>query len=413
MAPPTLTEISTAVRMSPFRQHAMAQIFPMQLISKILKLIPVFTGLCALSLAQAQSPLPPIPDPPSIDARGYLLIEQSSGQVLASKNADEPLEPASLTKLMTAYVLFHELASGKVQLSDMVTISEKAWRTQGSRMFIEVGKQVSVEDLMQGMIVQSGNDASVALAEHVAGSEATFAAMMNEYASRLGMSNTQFNNATGLPTDNHITTATDIGRLARAIIEEFPQYYGWYSQKSFRYNGISQNNRNALLWRLDWVDGLKTGMTDAAGYCLVSSGEQQGMRLVSVVMGSSSAKARANASQSLLGYGFRFYERHQLFEQDTPIAKARVWKGEFEQVELGLNKALSAVVPAGRRELLSAEMDLNTNIMAPVSTSQELGQVRIMLDGEVIAREPLRALRDVPEGGFFDRVLDEIQLWFE
>ncbi len=413
MAPPTLTEISTAVRMSPFRQHAMAQIFPMQLISKILKLIPVFTGLCALSLAQAQSPLPPIPDPPSIDARGYLLIEQSSGQVLASKNADEPLEPASLTKLMTAYVLFHELASGKVQLSDMVTISEKAWRTQGSRMFIEVGKQVSVEDLMQGMIVQSGNDASVALAEHVAGSEATFAAMMNEYASRLGMSNTQFNNATGLPTDNHITTATDIGRLARAIIEEFPQYYRWYSQKSFRYNGISQNNRNALLWRLDWVDGLKTGMTDAAGYCLVSSGEQQGMRLVSVVMGSSSAKSRANASQSLLGYGFRFYERHQLFEQDTPIAKARVWKGEFEQVELGLNKALSAVVPAGRRELLSAEMDLNTNIMAPVSTSQELGQVRIMLDGEVIAREPLRALRDVPEGGFFDRMLDEIQLWFE
>ncbi len=413
MAPPTLTEISTAVRMSPFRQHAMAQIFPMQLIPKILRLIPLLTGLCALSLAQAQSPLPPIPDPPSIDARGYLLMEQSSGQVLASKNADEPLEPASLTKLMTAYVLFHELASGKVQLSDMVTISEKAWRTQGSRMFIEVGKQVSVEDLMQGMIVQSGNDASVALAEHVAGSEATFAAMMNEYASRLGMSNTQFNNATGLPTDNHITTATDIGRLARAIIEEFPQYYRWYSQKSFRYNGISQNNRNALLWRLDWVDGLKTGMTDAAGYCLVSSGEQQGMRLVSVVMGSSSAKSRANASQSLLGYGFRFYERHQLFEQDTPIAKARVWKGEFEQVELGLNKALSAVVPAGRRELLSAEMDLNTNIMAPVSTSQELGQVRIMLDGEVIAREPLRALRDVPEGGLFDRMLDEIQLWFE
>jgi len=413
VAPPTLTEISTAVRMSPFRQHAMAQIFPMQLISKILRLIPVLTGLCALSLAQAQSPLPPIPDPPSIDARGYLLIEQSSGQVLASKNADEPLEPASLTKLMTAYVLFHELASGKVQLSDMVTISEKAWRTQGSRMFIEVGKQVSVEDLMQGMIVQSGNDASVALAEHVAGSEATFAAMMNEYANRLGMSSTQFNNATGLPTDNHITTATDIGRLARAIIEEFPRYYGWYSQKSFRYNGISQNNRNALLWRLDWVDGLKTGMTDAAGYCLVSSGEQQGMRLVSVVMGSSSAKARANASQSLLGYGFRFYERHELFAQDAPIAKARVWKGEFEQVDLGLNKALSAVVPAGRRELLSAEMDLNTNIMAPVSTSQELGQVRIMLDGEVIAREPLRALRDVPEGGFFDRMLDEIQLWFE
>ena len=391
----------------------MAQILPMQLISKILRLIPVLTGLCALSLAQAQTPLPPIPDPPSVDARGYLLIEQSSGQILASKNADEPLEPASLTKLMTAYVLFHELASGKGQLSDMVTVSEKAWRTQGSRMFIEVGKQVSVEDLMQGMIVQSGNDASVALAEHVGGSETTFAAMMNEYASRLGMTKTQFNNATGLPTENHITTATDIGKLARAIIAEFPQYYGWYSQKSFRYNGISQNNRNALLWRLDWVDGLKTGMTDAAGYCLVSSGEQRGMRLVSVIMGSSSSKSRANASQALLGYGFRFYERHQLFEQDTPITKARVWKGEFEQVELGLSKPLSAVVPTGRRELLSAEMDLNDNIMAPVSTSQELGQVRIMLDGEVIAREPLHALRDVPEGGFFSRMLDEIQLWFE
>jgi D-alanyl-D-alanine carboxypeptidase (penicillin-binding protein 5/6) len=385
----------------------------MQLISKIFRISLLLVGLGIVSLAQAQQPLPPIPDPPSVDAKGYLLLEQSSGKILASKNADAPLEPASLTKLMTAYVMFNELSSGKVKLDDLVTVSEKAWRTQGSRMFIEVGKQVRVEDLMQGMIVQSGNDASVALAEHVAGSEATFAAMMNEYAQRLGMSNSHFMNATGLPAEGHITTATDIGTLARAIITEFPQYYGWYSQKSFRYNGITQNNRNALLWRLDWVDGLKTGMTDAAGYCLVSSGKQNDMRLVSVVMGSSSSKARADASQTLLGYGFRFFERDQLFEQDTPIANARVWKGEFEQVELGLATPLSVVIPAGRRDRLTAEMDLNTNIMAPVDTTQELGQVRIMMDGELVAQQPLYALREVPEGGFFSRMLDEIQLMFE
>ena len=385
----------------------------MQLISRILRFIPILAGLGMLSLAQAQQTLPPIPDPPAINARGYLLLEQSSGKVLASKNADEQLEPASLTKLMTAYVLFHELSSGKVKLEDMVTVSEKAWRTQGSRMFIEVGKQVRIEDLLQGMIVQSGNDASVALAEHVAGSEATFAAMMNEYAQRLGMSRSHFVNSTGMPADNHLTTATDIGALARAIIKEFPQYYAWYSQQSFTYNGITQSNRNALLRRMDWVDGLKTGMTDAAGYCLVSSGKQNGMRLISVVMGSSSAKTRADASQTLLGYGFRFYERHQLFEQDTPITSARVWKGEFDQVELGLAQPLSAIIPTGRRDRLTAEMDMNTNIMAPVNTSQELGLVRIMMDGVVVAQEPLRALGDVPEGGFISRTLDEIQLWFE
>jgi len=389
----------------------------MQLISRTLRFIPLLAGLGILALAQAQQPtpqqpLPPIPDPPAIDARSFLLLEQSSGKILASKNADEQLEPASLTKLMTAYVLFHELASGKLKLEDMVTVSEKAWRTQGSRMFIEVGKQVRLEDLMQGMIVQSGNDASVALAEHVAGSEATFAAMMNEYAQRLGMTRSHFANATGMPADNHITTATDIGALARAIINEFPQYYRWYSQQSFTFNGITQSNRNTLL-RLDWVDGLKTGMTDAAGYCLVSSGTQNGMRLVSVVMGSSSAKSRADASQTLLGYGFRFYERHQLFEQDTPITNARVWKGETDKVELGLAQPLSAVIPTGRRDRLTAEMDMDTDIIAPVSTGQELGQIRVMMDGVIVAKEPLRALRDVPEGGFISRMLDEIQLWFE
>jgi len=367
-------------------------------------------GLAGIAFAQ---PAPPVPDPPALNARGYLLLEQSTGKILASKNPDERLEPASLTKLMTAYVVFNELAAGKISLADQVTISEKAWRTQGSRMFIEVGKQVAVEDLLQGMIVQSGNDASVALAEYVAGSEATFASLMNQYASRLGMVSSNFQNATGLPADEHYTTASDIGRLARAIIEQFPQYYGWYSQKSYTYNGISQNNRNALLWRLDWVDGLKTGMTDAAGYCLVASGKQNGMRLISVVMGTSSAKARADASQALLGYGFRFYERHQFFEQDTPLTRARVWKGEIEQVELGLEQPLSVVIPAGRRDQLKAEMDLNTNIVAPVDTSQVLGRVRVMLDGELVTEAALRPLRDVPEGGLITRIMDEIQLWFE
>jgi len=372
----------------------------------------LLASMTASAALQAQ-PAPPVPDPPGVNARGYLLLEQSTGKVLASKNAAERLEPASLTKLMTAYVVFHELAAGKISLSDPVRVSEKAWRTQGSRMFIEVGKEVVLEDLLQGMIVQSGNDASVALAEYVAGSEATFASMMNQYAARLGMVDSRFQNATGLPSEEHYTTAADIGILARAIIEEFPQYYHWYSQKSYTYNGITQNNRNALLWRLDWVDGLKTGMTDAAGYCLVSSGQRDGMRLISVVMGTSSAKARADASQALLGYGFRFFERHQFFDKDTALTQARVWKGEIEQVDLGIERPLSVVIPAGRRDALSAEMDLNTNIMAPVEKSQVLGRVRVMLDGELVAEAALRPLSDVPEGGLITRMLDEIQLWFE
>ena len=254
----------------------------------------------------------PTPSPPAINAKAWVLMEANTGQVLAQHKADEQMEPASITKLMTAYVVFSELANGSISLDDQVRVSEKAWRTQGSRMFIEVDSQVGVEDLLQGMIVQSGNDASVALSEFVAGSEGTFAQMMNNNARQLSMANTNFENSTGLPGDAHLTTARDIALLARSIIMQFPEYYRWYSQKEYTYNGIPQRNRNTLLWRDESVDGLKTGHTESAGYCLVSSAKRGPMRLIAVVLGATSAPARANASQALLNYGFRFYETHQL-----------------------------------------------------------------------------------------------------
>ncbi len=372
----------------------------------------MLAAACLFSLCASASI--PIPAPPAINAKGYILIESTTGHVLAQKNPDEKLEPASLTKIMTAYVVFGEILAGRLGLDDEVTVSEKAWRTEGSRMFIEVNTRVRVEDLLQGMIVQSGNDASVALAERVAGTEETFAVMMNQAALSIGMTATNFRNATGLPAADHYSTARDMAMLARALITEFPEFYGrWYSQREYTYNGITQRNRNALLWRDNSVDGVKTGMTEAAGYCLVASARRDQMRLISVVMGTPNANARASASQSLLGYGFQFYETHQVFAAGQPVTSVRVWKGAKERVDLGLAEDVNVIIPRGQRDRLNAEMDLKAKVIAPISTEESLGQVRISLDEELLTEKPLQALEPVESGDFLDRAMDEILLWFE
>ena len=314
---------------------------------------------------------------------------------------------------MTAYAAFRALASGQIELSDQVLVSEKAWRTAGSRMFIEVGTRVSVDELLQGMIVQSGNDASVALAEHLAGTEDVFAQVMNQYAAELGMTNTQYRNATGLPAEDHFTSAADIARLATAIIREFPEYYGWYSQKEFTYNSITQKNRNALLWRDPSVDGMKTGMTDAAGYCLVSSADRDGMRLISVVLGTKSPSARARDSTALLNYGFRFFETRLLYPAGDSVTEARVWKGNAEMTNLGLQNDLYVTIPRGSYGQLESKVELMERLIAPVDRSTRLGTVQVRLDQQTVAEANLFALNSIDEGTLWQIAKDSILLWFE
>jgi D-alanyl-D-alanine carboxypeptidase (penicillin-binding protein 5/6) len=374
-------------------------------------LLPAILLLFAVSSLQGE-PLP-IPQPPSTGAKAFILEDFDSGRVIAEQDADKPVEPASITKLMTAYAVFKELRSGKISLSDRVTISETAWRTAGSRMFVEVGKQVGVEDLLRGMIIQSGNDATVALAEYVAGSEESFAALMNRHAEALGLKGSHFMNSTGLPDPEHHMTARDIGHLAAMIIREFPEYYKWYSQKEFSYNDITQYNRNKLLWRDATVDGMKTGHTETAGYCLVTSARKDDMRLISVVLGTASENARADASQALLNYGFRFFETHKLYEAGKQLASARVWKGETDTVSLGLGSPLYATVPRGQYKALAASMTINNRIMAPLSKGQPLGAVQVQLGDAVIAGQDLVALQGVNEGSIWRRIVDEALLYFE
>ncbi len=368
----------------------------------------LFLLVCWIPFASAANIL--IPPAPSIAASSYLLMDFDSNKILAEKNADKRLPPASLTKLMTVYVVFKELANGHLSLDEKVTISKKAWRTPGSRMFIEVNKQVSIEDLLKGVIIQSGNDASVALAEHVAGNEATFAVLMNQHAERLGMSNSHFVNSTGLPAENHYTTARDLAILAQAIIKEFPEYYQWDSQKEFTYNNITQQNRNKLLWRDKSVDGLKTGHTEEAGYCLVASAKRNGMRLISVVMGTASENARANESQALLNYGFRFFETHKLYEANKPIVDTRVWKGDRKQLSLGLNEDLFVTIPRRYANDLKAETVVDKRIIAPVKKGEEKGLLNVSLLDERIVSKPLVALDKVNKGSFFQRIYDEALL---
>ena len=354
-----------------------------------------------------------IPPAPSVAASSFILIDFNSGKILAEKNADKRLAPASLTKIMTVYVIFRELSNGHLTLDEKVTISKKAWQTGGSRMFVEVNKQVAIEDLLQGVIIQSGNDASVALAEHVAGDESTFAAMMNQHAERLGMLDSHFENSMGLPTKNHYTTARDLATLTAAVISEFPDYYRWDSQKEFTYNNITQSNRNKLLWRDKSVDGVKTGYTEEAGYCMVTSAKRDEMRLISVVMGTASANARANESQSLINYGFRFFETHKLYSGHEALNETRIWKGDRKSLSLGLKDDLFVTIPRRHYNDLKAEINIDKKIVAPVKEGDALGAVNISLAGSVIANKPLVALKTVSKGGFVQRLYDEALLMLE
>lgn len=373
----------------------------------LLVLVFVFT-----SSAYAQSSMP-APAAPIIGAKSYLVVDATTGKELASLDPDTPLAPASLTKIMTTYVVFTALRQGQISLEDEVTISEKAWRMPGSRMFVEVGKRVAIEDLLLGMIVQSGNDASVALAEHIAGTEGVFAEMMNQYAQQLGMYSSNFLNATGMPAEGHVTTARDLATLARAIIEEFPEYYPWHAIKDFTFNDIKQDNRNSLLWRDPSVDGLKTGHTEDAGYCLVSSALRDNMRVISVVMGTSSTKARTDGSQALLNYAFRFFETRLLFKAGEEVATTRVWKSANETSRLGVLEDLYITVRRGTYDQLESTLDIPAVVEAPVAAGEPVAELKITSGEDAIFSAPLRALDDNPVGSFWQRTKDSVSLWFE
>ncbi len=371
-----------------------------------------FAALLFLLPVFAHADAPPLPPPPSIDARSWILLDQASGQVIAGHTMDLSVEPASLTKLMTAYAVFHALRDGKLKLDTIVPVSEHAWRAEGSRTFLDLGARVPVEVLLQGMIVQSGNDASIALAEAVAGTEPTFAALMNQYALRLGMTGSHFENATGLPGENHRVTVSDMARLARAVIREFPDYYRWYSQREFTWNGITQENRNGLLARDPSVDGVKTGMTDTAGYCLVSSAARDGMRLIAVVMGTKSMKARENASLSLLNYGFSFFETRSLQAGGVEMASQRVYKARGGRAAVGVAEDLLVTLPRGQADRIELKLELAPKVFAPLTRPDRVGVVRALLDGKVVAEAALHPLAEVPLGGFFRRLWDTILSWF-
>ncbi|MGY8872714.1 MAG: D-alanyl-D-alanine carboxypeptidase family protein [Pseudomonadales bacterium] len=365
-----------------------------------------------LSVGQLQAATALIPSAPQISATSYLVMDADTGKLILSSRSDERFAPASLTKMMTSYLVEYELDKGNISKDDLVLVSEKAWRTPGSRMFIKEGTQVKLDDLLKGIIIQSGNDASVAVAEHIAGSESAFADLMNQHAKLLGMNNTHFNNATGLPAEGHFSTAKDLAILAKAIIQKFPEHYGIYSEKYFTYNNIRQPNRNKLLWRDRTVDGIKTGHTDEAGYCLVASAKRDGMRLISVVMGTSSEEARAQESQKVLAYAFRYFRTHKLYGFDEILNTAKVWGGIQDQVRLGLDESLAVTIPRGQADQLNATMDVDKVIKAPVVKGQEYGAVRVTLNGEDVIRVPLVAMENVEEGGILKQIWHTIMLFF-
>jgi D-alanyl-D-alanine carboxypeptidase (penicillin-binding protein 5/6) len=365
-------------------------------------------GWALSPIASAATPVPP---PPSVPAKGYVVVDAYSGRIVAGQNDTERLEPASLTKLMTAYVVFHALQDGKLRLDQEVPISEHAWKAEGSRTFLNVGTRVRVDTLIQGMIVQSGNDATIALAEAVAGSEGTFAALMNQYAQRIGLSGSHWMNAPGLPDPQHYTTARDIATLSAALIREFPQYYKWYSQRSFTYNNITQQNRNGLLERDPTVDGIKTGHTDAAGYCLAASALRDGMRLVSVVMGTASPKAREDASAALLGYGFNFYETKKLYAAGKTLTTAHVYK-VGEPVAVVVRNDVYATAARGELAGVHANLTINPRLVAPLAANAPIGRLKVLLGDTVISDVPVYPSAAVPAGNVFRRVIDTVRLWF-
>jgi len=353
-----------------------------------------------------------VPAPPNLSAKAWLLIDHNSGRVLVEHNSHQRVEPASLTKMMTAYVVLYTMRNGSISAEDLVRVSEKAWRMKGSRMFIEVNSLVSVDELLKGMIIQSGNDASVALAEHVAGNEDAFVDLMNQHARSLGMTETNFTNSTGWPNAEHYTTPHDLAILSRALIRDFPDYYTWYRIREYTYNNIRQFNRNRLLWLDDKVDGIKTGHTESAGYCLVASSRKDDMRLISIILGTDSDNARASNSRKLLSYGFRFFETFLLHRANEPLENMRIWKGENETVPLGLQEDLYITIPRGQRNKVNANMTIETMLVAPAKKGQTYGSVNIMLGEEKLRQQSLVALEDVPEGGLWRQMIDNIRLLF-
>lgn len=349
------------------------------------------------------------PAAPTIDATGYILIDADSGRVLAEKGSDNKMPPASLTKLMSLYIISLALKNGQIHMDDKVRISSKAWKTEGSRMFIKANDEVPVKNLLEGVIVASGNDATVALAEHVAGTEDAFTSIMNQEAKILGMTNSHFIDSTGLPNKDHYSTPRDLAVLTQAYIKNFPQDYSFYAEKWFTYNGIKQPNRNRLLWRYQYADGLKTGHTNEAGFCLVASAKKDGMRLISVVMGERSEQSRTEDSIRLLTYGFRFFETHKLYNASIALTKARVWQGEKTEVPLGLAEDLYVTVPTGQYKRLQAKLALNNPIKAPIVKGNVYGTLNISLNNQVIASKPLVALDDNLPGGFWRRASDSVK----
>jgi len=366
--------------------------------------------LAAASFAQSPSPLVP---PPAIAARSFLLLDDHSRQTLAGQNANERVEPASLTKLMTAYLTFAALKQKRIEPAQAVPVSERAWKAEGSRMFIEPRKTVSVEELMRGMIVQSGNDACLALAELIGGSEEAFAKMMNEQAQRLGMKNTNFMNSTGLPNPQHYSTAQDLALLAIAIIRDFPEYHPLYAMKEYRYNNVTQANRNRLLWTDPTVDGMKTGYTENAGYCLIASARRGERRLLSVVLGAASETARAAESQKLLNYGFQNYDSVKLYEKSQAVTSLPVWKGMINSVKAGFLDDLYVSLPKGQADKVKASLESRQPLLAPVATGQPIGVMKLTLDGKPYAEVPVVALENVALAGVFGRGWDSIRLLFK
>jgi serine-type D-Ala-D-Ala carboxypeptidase (penicillin-binding protein 5/6) len=363
------------------------------------------------------TPAAPVPPPPDVDGASWVLMDYATGQILASKNPDDRRAPASLTKVMTDYVVSAEIGAGHIHPSDMVTISENAWRsggagTDGSTSFLKLNSQVQLEDLLKGLIVQSGNDAAIALAEHTAGSEQAFVGLMNAYAKQLGMVNTHYSNASGYPVEDHYSTAHDIAILSRALIHNFPEDYAISKIKEFEWNGIKQQNRNELLWRDPSVDGIKTGHTADAGFCLDASAVQGDQRMIAVVMGASSSKARADSAMALLNYGFRFYETHKLYDANKALVTPRLWKGAANQLPIGVAQDVLVTVKRGDYDKLQATMDIPSTLIAPFAKGQQVGSLRITLDGQPVQTVPLVALNDAPQGGFFSRLWDSILLWF-
>jgi D-alanyl-D-alanine carboxypeptidase (penicillin-binding protein 5/6) len=354
-----------------------------------------------------------IPSAPDVDARAYILIDYMSGKVLAEHDADARMEPASLTKLMTCYAVFHALKAGTLKLTDMVTISEHAWRAEGSRTFVQVGSQVPAEVLIKGMIVQSGNDATIALAERVGGTEPAFVQLMNEYAKRLGMTSTHFDDSSGLPSPTHYTTARDLSRLGTALVREYPEYYAWFSIREFIWNNIKQDNRNGLLERDASVDGMKTGHTDSAGYCLVTSAVRQNMRLIAVVLGSRSIKGREDASAALINYGYTFYETVNVKQRGTVVLKPRVFKAAEEYFPVGPATDINIVVPRGQGGSIQTNASVRHPLIAPLSTTTAVGELQVSVGGTLVTSVPLYPTVDVPAGGMWSRLSDTVLLWFQ